>query len=76
MEAADRVVTFEKQVATHGGLGGPQILPLIAWSPESPLQPETLNDPVDVYRHFARLYLEPSSDDGSDRETEADRGPN
>jgi hypothetical protein len=75
MEAADRVVTFEKQVATHGGLGGPQVQPVIAWSPESPLVPETLNDPVDVYRHFARLYLEPGPDDEPESGTGTAHGP-
>jgi hypothetical protein len=55
------VVTFEEQLATHGGLGGPQIRPFIAWSPERPLVPETLNDAQDLYSYFARHYLDTMS---------------
>jgi hypothetical protein len=51
-----KVVTFEEQVATHGGLGGPQGHPFIAWSPERPLAPETLNDAEDLYPYFMRHY--------------------
>jgi len=52
------VVAFEYQVATHGGLGGPQGRPFIAWPPECPLTPETLNDAQDLYPYFAQRYLE------------------
>jgi len=48
------VVTFEEQMATHGGLGGPQVRPFIAWPPECPLAPETLDDAQDLYPHFAQ----------------------
>jgi len=51
-----RVVTFEKQVATHGGLGGPQLRPLVVWPPGCPLTPGTLQTPEDLYRHFSRHY--------------------
>jgi hypothetical protein len=51
-----KVVTFEHQVATHGGLGGPQGRPFIAWSPERQLAPETLNDAEDLYPYFMRHY--------------------
>ena len=57
VEADGRVVTFEKQVATHGGLGGTQDHPLIAWPPDCPLSPEELNDAEDLYPYFARRYL-------------------
>jgi hypothetical protein len=51
-----KVVTFEKQVATHGGLGGPQGHPFIAWPPGRPLAPETLNDAEHLYPYFMRHY--------------------
>ncbi|MFL7791388.1 MAG: alkaline phosphatase family protein [Anaerolineae bacterium] len=51
-----KVVAFEEQVATHGGMGGPQIHPFIARSPECPLTPEALDDAVDLYPYFMRRY--------------------
>jgi len=57
VEPDGRVVAFEEQVATHGGLGGPQGHPFIAWPPERPLAPETLNDAQDLYPYFVRHYL-------------------
>jgi len=51
-----QVATFEEQVATHGGLGGPQMRPFVAWPPECPLAPEALNDAQDLYPYFVR-YL-------------------
>ena len=59
MEPDGRVVAFEEQVATHGGLGGPQMRPFVAWSPERPLAPETLNDAQDLYAYFTERYLGP-----------------
>ena len=56
LEPNGKVVTFEEQAATHGGLGGPQMRPFVAWPPECPLAPETLNDAQDLYPYFAR-YL-------------------
>jgi len=58
-------VTFEEQVATHGGMGGPQGRPFIAWPPERPLAAEALNDAEDLYPYFMRHYQA--------REAEADR---
>jgi hypothetical protein len=46
------VVTFESQAATHGGLGGPQTYPFIAWPRESALKPEGLEDAEDLYPYF------------------------
>jgi hypothetical protein len=57
------VVTFEEQVATHGGLGGPQGRPFIAWPPERPLVPETLNDAEDLYPYFMRHYQAQPTED-------------
>jgi hypothetical protein len=58
IEPDGKVVGFEEQVATHGGLGGPQERPFIAWPPERPLAPETLNDAQDLYPYFTEQYLE------------------
>jgi hypothetical protein len=55
-EPDGKVVGFEEQVATHGGLGGPQGRPFIAWPPERPLAPETLNDAQDLYPYFMAQY--------------------
>jgi len=52
-----RVVTFEEQVATHGGLGGTQERAFIAWPPTVDLG--TLEDPQDLYRLFWSEYLAP-----------------
>jgi hypothetical protein len=56
MEPDGRVVTFEDQVATHGGLGGAQMRPFVAWPPGCPLSPESLSDPVDLYSYFMQRY--------------------
>jgi len=56
VEPDGKVVGFEDQVATHGGLGGPQIRPFIAWPPEQPLVPKRLNDAQDLYPYFMRHY--------------------
>ncbi len=56
VEPDGKVVAFEEQVATHGGLGGPQTRPFIAWPPECPLAPETLNDAQELYPYFTRHY--------------------
>ena len=58
VEQDGKVVGFEDQVATHGGMGGPQLRPFIAWPPKQPLAPETLNDAQDLYPYFMRHYLE------------------
>nr|HID12338.1 hypothetical protein [Anaerolineae bacterium] len=60
VEPDGKVVTFEEQVATHGGLGGPQLQPFIAWPPQRPLVPGILNDAQDLYPYFVRHYLEQS----------------
>jgi len=58
VEPDGKVVAFEEQVSTHGGLGGPQVRPFIAWPPELPLEPEALDDAQDLYPYFVRHYLE------------------
>jgi hypothetical protein len=63
VEPDGKVVTFEEQIATHGGLGGAQAHPFIVWPPERPLAPETLNDAQDLYPYFVQQYLEVSPTD-------------
>ncbi len=57
VEPSGSTVTFENQVATHGGFGGPQGEPFIAWPPACPLEPAELNDPRDFYPYFLENYL-------------------
>lgn len=56
VEPDGMVVTFEEQVSTHGGLGGPQERPFIAYPPECPLNPRVLNDAQDLYPYFIQHY--------------------
>jgi hypothetical protein len=65
VEPDGSVVTFEEQAATHGGLGGPQLYPFIAWPPRRPLAPETLDDALDLYPYFVEQYLEQPQDKDS-----------
>jgi len=51
-----KVVTFEHQVAAHGGIGGAQGRPFIAWPSERQLAPDALNDAEDLYDYFIRHY--------------------
>lgn len=57
MREDGRAVTFETQVSTHGGLGGPQTEPFIAWPAERELNPAKLDDAEDLYSLF-RGYAE------------------
>jgi hypothetical protein len=61
IEPDEKIVSFELQVATHGGLGGPQGYPFIAWSPERRLRPETLNDAQDLYPYFMQYHAQPQN---------------
>jgi len=54
MRVDGRVVAFEEQVATHGGLGGPQGTPFIAWPAAVELEP--VEGPQDLYRFFRARY--------------------
>ena len=56
VEPDGRMVSFEEQVSTHGGLGGPQEEPFIAWPPARPLSPYELDDALDLYRYFYEQY--------------------
>ena len=50
------VVCFENQVASHGGLGGPQDYPFIMYPGELKLDLEKVTNAKDLYPHFA-AYL-------------------
>ncbi|MDY7080349.1 MAG: alkaline phosphatase family protein [Chloroflexota bacterium] len=58
VEPDGKVTSFEDQVATHGGLGGPQGYPFIAWPSERSMASEALNDAQDLYLYFAQHYME------------------
>ena len=59
-----RVVTFEDQVASHGGLGGPQDYPFIIYPADIVLSLDGRDGPVALYEHF--IGYQPQGDvDGS-----------
>ncbi len=51
------VITFEDQVGTHGGLGGPQEKPFILYPAQLEWPTSAINSPCDLYPIFAR-YLD------------------
>jgi len=72
-----RVVTFEEQVATHGGLGGGQEWPFLLGSAGPPVP---VASPSALYDFFLDRYLRaPTTDDGpqttGDRRQTTDDGP-
>jgi uncharacterized membrane protein YvlD (DUF360 family) len=50
-----RVVSFEKQVGTHGGLGGPQTEPFIIYPKRLKTKRDTLQNPEEVHLFLAGL---------------------
>jgi hypothetical protein len=62
------VVCFENQVASHGGLGGPQDYPFIMYPSELNLDLEEVTNAKDLYPHFA-TYLDGAG--GEKRELDA-----
>ena len=52
-----RVVAFEDQVGTHGGVGGPQEWPFIIRPSNAPFDLRALNGPCDLYVHFMANYV-------------------
>lgn len=55
MRPDGRVVTFEKQMASHGGIGGVQTAPFIACSPPGGLD-TTFDDAEELYTFFMERY--------------------
>ncbi len=52
----DGVITFEDQVATHGGVGGPQTWPFIAYSSRDRLSARGIENAEEVYTRLTRVY--------------------
>jgi hypothetical protein len=52
----ERVVSFEEQVATHGGLGGPQAWPFIAFPPAMRLPAQGIGNAEEVYTRLVGVY--------------------
>lgn len=59
-----RVVTFEDQVASHGGLGGPQDYPFIIYPAHTVLSLDGRDGPVALYEHFMGYQVQ-GDEDGS-----------
>ncbi len=53
----EKVITFEEQMGTHGGLGGPQEWPFIVYPAHQSLGPGALDSPRDLYVHFMANYV-------------------
>ncbi len=51
-----RVITFEDQAATHGGLGGPQNSPFIVTPCQAPLSTAEIRNAEEVYGRLAAVY--------------------
>ena len=64
VEPDGRMVAFEEQVSTHGGLGGPQGYPFVVWPPKQTLSPATWRDSTALYAYLSRTYH--SSQDADD----------
>ncbi len=54
--ARGRVVTFEDQVATHGGIGGPQDYPFFLTPPTSALDVTHITHSTQIYPYFIETY--------------------
>jgi hypothetical protein len=50
------VVSFEEQVASHGGLGGPQDWPFIAFSPDQLRAPLRIRNSEEIYSRLVSHY--------------------
>ena len=58
---AEKVITFEDQIGSHGGFGGPQEEPFVLYPVEVDWPSKTIEDPCDFYPIFAR-YLDGTQD--------------
>jgi hypothetical protein len=54
----DRVISFEDQVASHGGLGGPQDWPFLAYPPGKGLAARRIDNSQEVYTRLIEIYGE------------------
>jgi hypothetical protein len=51
-----QVITFEDQVATHGGVGGPQDYPFFLTPPNAPLDLSRVTNARQLYPYFMKRY--------------------
>jgi hypothetical protein len=51
-----RVVSFEDQLASHGGLGGPQDWPFLAYPPEESLAARGIENSEELYTRLLGVY--------------------
>ena len=59
-----QVVSFEEQVATHGGLGGPQDWPFLACPSGQRLAAQKIENSEEVYARLMAIYGGAVSDSG------------
>lgn len=52
----ERVISFEEQVATHGGLGGPQDWPFLAFPPGGSLAARGIENSEQIYTRLIAVY--------------------
>lgn len=52
----ERLICFEEQAASHGGLGGPQDWPFLAFPPEERLLPQGIENSEEVYARLIRIH--------------------
>jgi len=52
----EQVICFEEQIASHGGLGGPQNVPFIAYARGQRLRPRRIENSEEVYTQLAAIY--------------------
>jgi hypothetical protein len=52
----NRVICFEEQIASHGGLGGPQVWPFLAHSSRERLSARGIDRAEQIYTRMVRAY--------------------
>jgi hypothetical protein len=52
----ERVICFEEQVASHGGLGGPQGWPFLAWAAGAGLGGRGIENSEEIYTRLVSVY--------------------
>jgi hypothetical protein len=57
----ESVISFEEQLACHGGLGGPQDWPFLAFPPDAALAPWHIDNAEGVYQALMAVYRPESS---------------
>jgi hypothetical protein len=52
----ERLICFEEQAASHGGLGGPQDWPFLAFPPGERILPQGIKNSEEVYTRLTRIH--------------------